>query len=56
MGMEVSAHATAACLVALRDTDLRDDMAKVIVPTIIFHATQDKICLFELAEAMAAGI
>lgn len=56
MGMEASPHATAACLITLRDTDLRNDMAKVNVPTTIFHATQDKICLFELAEAMAAGI
>lgn len=56
MGMEASPHATAACLIALRDTDLRGDMAKVNVPTMILHATQDKICLFELAEAMAAGI
>ncbi|MBZ0190338.1 MAG: alpha/beta hydrolase [Candidatus Kuenenia stuttgartiensis] len=56
MGMEASPHATAASLIALRDTDLRGDMAKVNVPTMILHATQDKICLFELAEAMAAGI
>jgi non-heme chloroperoxidase len=56
MGMEASPHATAACLIALRDTDLRGDMAKVNVPTMILHATQDKICLFKLAEAMAAGI
>lgn len=56
MGMEASPHATAACLIALRDTDLRGDMAKVNVPTMILHATQDKICLFKLAEAMASGI
>ena len=56
MGMEASPHATAACLFALRDSDLRDDLSEVNVPTAIFHSTQDKICPFELAEAMAAGI
>lgn len=56
MGMEASPHATEACLVALRDSDLRDDMAQVNAPTAIFHSAQDKICPFALAEAMAAGI
>jgi non-heme chloroperoxidase len=56
MGMEASPHATAACLIALRDSDLREDLPRIKVPTTIFHATQDKICLFQLAEAMAAGI
>lgn len=56
MGMEASPHAAAACLVALRDTDLRGDMARIKVPTVIFHSPQDKICPFELAEATAAGI
>ena len=56
MGMEASPHATEACLVALRDSDLREDLSQVKVPTAIFHATQDKICPFKLAEAMALGI
>jgi pimeloyl-ACP methyl ester carboxylesterase len=56
MGMEASPLAVAACLVALRDTDLRGDMALIKVPTAIFHSSQDKICPFELAEATAAGI
>ena len=56
MGMEASPHATAACLLALRNSDLRDDMSHIIVPTAIFHSVLDKICPFELAEAMAVGI
>ncbi|MFA6448982.1 MAG: alpha/beta hydrolase [bacterium] len=56
MGMEASPHATEACLIALRDSDLRDDLAQVKVPTAISHSTHDKICPFELAEAMASGI
>jgi pimeloyl-ACP methyl ester carboxylesterase len=56
MGMEASPHATAACLLALLTFDLREELAKVKVPTVIFHAKMDKICLFQLGEAMAAGI
>ncbi|MBF0544260.1 MAG: alpha/beta hydrolase [Candidatus Riflebacteria bacterium] len=56
MGMEASPHATAACLIALRDSDLREDMAKVKVPTVIFHSKHDKICPFQLGEALSAGI
>jgi pimeloyl-ACP methyl ester carboxylesterase len=56
MGMEASPLATANCLVTLRNADLRKDLVQVTVPTAIFHAKQDKICPFELAEATAAGI
>lgn len=56
MGMEASPHATAACLEALRDADLRPVMAEIKVPTAIFHGTEDKICPFGLAEVMANGI
>lgn len=56
LGMEASPHATAMCLVELRDADLREDMAKINVPTGIFHGTQDKICPFDLAEVMSKGI
>lgn len=56
MGMEASPHATAACLITLRDTDLRKELAQVKVPTAIFHSPQDKICPFKLAEIMAKEI
>ena len=56
MGMEASPLATKACLAALKETDLRNELARVNVPTAIFHSPQDKVCLFELAEALAAGI
>jgi pimeloyl-ACP methyl ester carboxylesterase len=55
LGMEASPHATAMCLVELRDADCRGDMSKIRVPTGIFHGTQDKICSFALAEAMHRG-
>ncbi|PKP53199.1 MAG: alpha/beta hydrolase [Bacteroidetes bacterium HGW-Bacteroidetes-1] len=54
--LSASSHATAECLVALRDTDLRPDMAKITIPTLILHGKKDKICSFDLAEQMKAGI
>ena len=54
MGMEASPHATAACLATLRDSDLREDIQSVKVPTVLFHGVHDRICPFELAETMTA--
>lgn len=56
IGLSASSHATAECLVALRDTDLRKDLAKISLPTLIMHGKKDKICSFDLAEQMKAGI
>ena len=54
--ISASSYATAQCLIALRDTDLRNDMAKIKIPTLIMHGKKDKICAFVLAELMNAGI
>ena len=54
--LSASSYATAQCLIALRDTDLRNDMAKIKIPTLIMHGKKDKICAFVLAELMNAGI
>jgi pimeloyl-ACP methyl ester carboxylesterase len=54
--LSASSHATAECLIALRDTDLRSDLAKITIPTLIMHGKKDKICSFDLAEQMNAGI
>jgi len=54
--LSASSHATAQCLIALRDTDLRDDLAKIKIPTLIMHGKKDKICSFDLAEQMKAMI
>lgn len=56
IGMSASSYATAHSLVALRDTDLREDMAKIKMPTLILHGKKDKICSFALADQMKAGI
>jgi non-heme chloroperoxidase len=56
IGLVATAHATGQCLYALRDTDLRDDLKKIKIPTLILHGKKDKICSFDLAEQMKAGI
>ena len=56
IGLSASSYATAQCLVALRDTDLRKDLSKIKVPTLIMHGEKDKICSFDLAGQMKAGI
>lgn len=56
INISASSYATAQCLIALRDTDLRVDLAKITIPTLIIHGKKDKICSFDLAEQMKAGI
>jgi non-heme chloroperoxidase len=56
INISASSYATAQCLVALRDTDLRKDLAKIKIPTLILHGKKDKICSFDLAEQMKAAI
>lgn len=51
-----SSYAMAQCLIALRDTDLRNDLPKIKIPTVIMHGKKDKICSFDLAEQMKNGI
>ena len=56
INLSASSYATAQCLIALRDTDLRPDLGMIKVPTMILHGKKDKICSFDLAEQMKAGI
>jgi pimeloyl-ACP methyl ester carboxylesterase len=56
INISASSYAMAQCLIALRDTDLRTDLAKIEIPTLIMHGKKDKICSFDLAAQMKAGI
>ncbi|WP_051350095.1 alpha/beta fold hydrolase [Dyadobacter alkalitolerans] len=47
-----SPYAATQCLIALKDTDLRPQLAEIAIPTVIFHGRYDKICDFQLAEQM----
>ncbi|MFY9858148.1 MAG: alpha/beta hydrolase, partial [Exiguobacterium chiriqhucha] len=49
-------HGTIASAKALRDEDLREDLPKVNVETLIIHGVHDKICPFEFALEMEKGI
>jgi non-heme chloroperoxidase len=50
INLSASSYATGKCLMALRDTDLRRDLQKIEIPTLIMHGKKDKICSFDLAE------
>jgi len=54
--LSASSYATAQSLIALRDTDLRSDLEKITIPTLIMHGKKDKICSFVLAKQMKNGI
>lgn len=47
---QASSFAMGQCLAALRDTDLRSDLRKINLPTLILHGKKDKICSYDLAE------
>ncbi|HSD06090.1 alpha/beta hydrolase [Flavobacterium sp.] len=53
---QASPYAMAEGLKTLRDSDLRGDLKKIQIPTLILHGKLDKICSYELAEQMHAGI
>lgn len=56
INLSASSYAMAQCLLALRDTDLRSDLAKIKIPTVIMHGKKDKICSFDLAKQMKIWI
>lgn len=53
---QASPYAMGESLKTLRDSDLREDLKKIKIPTLILHGTLDKICSYELAEQMHASI
>jgi non-heme chloroperoxidase len=53
---QASPFAMGEALKTLRDSDLREDLKKIKIPTLILHGKLDKICSYELAEQMHAGI
>lgn len=53
---QASPYAMGECLKTLRDSDLREDLKKITIPTLILHGKLDKICSYDLAEQMHRGI
>ncbi|TCI48082.1 alpha/beta hydrolase [Exiguobacterium sp. SH1S4] len=56
LSLIASSHGTIASAKALRDEDLREDLPKVGVETLIIHGVHDKVCPFEFALEMEKGI
>jgi len=54
--LQSSAYAMEQALIALRDEDLRADLPKIKIPTLILHSKGDQIVAFTLAEQMNKGI
>ncbi|MDQ0641117.1 non-heme chloroperoxidase [Pedobacter sp. W3I1] len=50
--VQASPYAMAEGLKTLRDEDLRPDLKKIQLPTLILHGKSDKICSYDLAEQM----
>lgn len=55
-GMEASPYATSMCLKLLKDADLRADMKKIDIPTLILHAKHDKVCSYDFAKLLHSTI
>jgi non-heme chloroperoxidase len=53
---QASPYAMGETLKTLRDSDLRADLKKIKIPTLILHGKLDKICTYDLAEQMHAMI
>lgn len=49
-------YAVTQSITALRDLDLRPELAKIKIPVAIFHGTQDKLCDFTFAEQLHKSI
>lgn len=57
LGMQASPHATAMGVIALRDSDLRAELAKITVPTAIFPGVHDQVAPITItAEVNHQGI
>lgn len=56
INLQASPYAMQEGLKTLRDSDLREDLKKITVPTLILHGKLDHICSYDLAEQMKALI
>jgi non-heme chloroperoxidase len=56
MALESSLYAVQQCLLAMRDADLRDELAAIEVPTAVFHGAHDAIAPPALGAYLAKQI
>ncbi|WP_284973062.1 alpha/beta fold hydrolase [Atlantibacter hermannii] len=55
-GMQGSIKALYDCIKAFSETDLREDLRKMTVPTLVIHGDDDQIAPFETCGKVAAGM
>lgn len=55
-GMQGSIKALYDCIKAFSETDLREDLRKMTVPTLVIHGDDDQIVPFETCGKVAAGM
>ena len=55
-GMQGSIKALYDCIKAFSETDLREDLGKMTVPTLVIHGDDDQIVPFETCGKVAAGM
>ena len=56
INLDASPYATTQSITALRDLDLRPELAKIKIPVAIFHGVKDQLCDFVFAEQLHKGI
>lgn len=56
LAWQATSYGTILSAEALRDEDLRNDLPKITVPTLICHGEKDEVCPYEFAEEMAKRI
>ncbi|MFD1141093.1 alpha/beta fold hydrolase [Larkinella insperata] len=56
INLDASPYATTQSITALRDLDLRPQLAKIKMPVAIFHGVNDKLCDFAQAEQLHKAI
>jgi non-heme chloroperoxidase len=56
INLDASPYATTQSIIALRDLDLRPQLAKIQVPVAIFNGVKDKLVDFATAEQLRKGI
>lgn len=55
-GMQGSIKALYDCIKAFSETDLREDLRKMTIPTLVIHGDDDQIVPFETCGKVAAGL
>lgn len=56
INLDASPYATTQAITALRDLDLRPELAKIKIPVALFHGVNDKLCDITLSEQLHKGI